>query len=75
MGEPNTRCGFDPPHLSPAEAQDIEISVAIDLDLPNTELVLSQDPADFGISQLRSEFQSGARAPSDLVNSLLSRIE
>ena len=64
-----------PPHLAPAETRDIEISIAIDPGSSNKELALSQDPADFGISRLCSEFQSGALEPSDVVRLLLARIE
>ncbi len=64
-----------PPDLSPSETQDIEISIAVDQDSPNPEVFLSQDPADFGITQLHAAYQSGALMPTNLVNSLLSRIE
>ncbi len=64
-----------PPDLSPTQTQDIEISIAVDQDSPNPELFLSQDPVDFGKAQLHAAYQSSALMPTNLVNSLLSRIE
>ena len=64
-----------PPYLPRIETRDIEISIAVNHDSANPQLFFSQDPEDFGITQLHSAYQSGALKPTNLVNSLLTRIE
>lgn len=73
----NHTCVADsiPPHLAPAQTHNMGISIAVDPDSLNPELVFPHDPADCGITQLQSEYHTGALLPSHLVSSLLSRIE
>lgn len=64
-----------PPHLAPVDTQDSENLIAIDVSLSETKFDLAKDPADFGIAQLHSAYQTGVLRPSTLVKSLLSRVE
>lgn len=64
-----------PPHLAPAETQDTENLIVIDLSLSETKFDVAKDSADFGIEQLHSAYQTGELRPSTLVKSLLSRVE
>jgi aspartyl-tRNA(Asn)/glutamyl-tRNA(Gln) amidotransferase subunit A len=63
-----------PPVLSPAQTPGIEIAIAVNQNSLEPEN-LSNDPADFGITQLQSAYQSGSITPSALVEKLLSRMQ